>query len=250
MERKKYSINLLLLVICFMTILPKIYAQQSSQDIIYEAFSRGKMDVWHNVMTQIEQESIYTDNNNELVNLYYGYVAWLISIKDFDKAEIYIEKAELLLNNLLIEEAVNPTAIAYKGAFIAFEIGVSNLKAIYLGSKSVNLIDKSLELDSTNVQGLIEKGNSMYYCPAAFGGDKMEAIIHYKKAISYMELYNMTHNNWLYLNTMTALGQAYEGTNQIQKAKVCYEKIIKFKPNYMWVEEELYPDMLERHNLK
>ena len=53
----------------------------------------------------------------------------------------------------------------------------------------------------------------------------------------------------MYINTMTALGQAYEATNQIQLAKLCYEKIIRIFPNFMWVEDELYPDMLKRYNL-
>ena len=53
----------------------------------------------------------------------------------------------------------------------------------------------------------------------------------------------------MYINTLTALGQAYEATEQIQLAKVCYEKIIRIFPNFMWVEDELYPDLLERHKL-
>ena len=152
-------------------------------------------------------------------------------------------------NKLLEKSPENPTLLAYKGAYIGFTIGISNLKAIYLGRRSLRYIDKSLELDPENIQGNIEKGNSLYYCPSAFGGDKAEAIKYFVKAVKSFEKKGLVVNNWMYINTMTALGQAYEATNQIQLAKLCYEKIIRIFPNFMWVEDELYPDMLKRYNL-
>ena len=64
-----------------------------------------------------------------------------------------------------------------------------------------------------------------------------------------MEQKQLTKRNWMYLNVMTSLGLAYEATEQIQKAKLCYEKILLIEPDFMWVGDELYPDMLKRHNL-
>ena len=52
---------------------------------------------------------------------------------------------------------------------LGLTIGISKLKAVYLGRKSiVKYIDKALELDPENIQGNIEKGNSLYYCPINF----------------------------------------------------------------------------------
>ncbi|WP_238934747.1 tetratricopeptide repeat protein [Aurantibacter crassamenti] len=227
------------------------FAQSPYRDSIYKAYSRGKMDKWYQLMNTCEKNA---NQNNleeqlELLSYYYGYTAWLIGAEKNDTAEDYIEKSEKIIDALLEESPENATLLAYKGAYIAFTIGISNLKAIYLGPKSVRYINKSIELDPDNIQGNIEKGNSMYYRPSAFGGDKTEAIEYYIRAVKSFEKQGLVVNNWMYINTMTALGQAYEATDQIQKAKVCYEKIIRIFPNFMWVEDELYPDMLKRHNL-
>jgi len=221
------------------------------RDSIYKAYSRGKMDKWLEIMNTCEKNVNRNDlaEQLELISYYYGYTAWLIGAEKYDAAEEYIKKSEKIIDKLLLESPKNATLQAYKGAYIAFSIGISNLKAVYLGPKSMKYINKSIELDPENIQGNIEKGNSMYYRPSIFGGDKSEAIEYYVKAVKSFEKQELVVNNWMYINTMTALGQAYEATDQIQLAKVCYEKIIRIFPNFMWVEDELYPDMLERHKL-
>ncbi|WP_299314026.1 hypothetical protein [uncultured Aquimarina sp.] len=209
------------------------------------------MDKWYGLMHSCEKNANPNsyDEQLELISYYYGYTAWLIGAEKHDTAEDYIEKSEKIIDKLLDKSPENATLLAYKGAYIAFTIGISNFKAIYLGRRSMRYIDKSIELDPENIQGNIEKGNSMYYRPSAFGGDKNEAIEYYVKAVKSFEKQGLVVNNWMYINTMTALGQAYEATDQIQLAKLCYEKIMRIFPNFMWVEDELYPDMIKRNNL-
>ncbi|MGB3152728.1 MAG: hypothetical protein WBB27_18880 [Maribacter sp.] len=251
MERPQHLARLVLVMITLLLSSQQGFSQSAYRDSIYKAYSRGKMDKWHKIMHTCEKN---VNQNNvaeklELISYYYGYTAWLIGAKKFDAAAVYIKKSEAIIDALLDESPENSTLLAYKGAYIAFTIGISKLKAIYLGPKSMKYINKSIELDPENIQGNIEKGNSMYYRPSAFGGDKAEAIEHYKKAVKSFEKQGLVVNNWMYINTMTALGQAYEATDQIHLAKLCYEKIIRIFPNFMWVEDELYPDMLERHKL-
>lgn len=250
MERKSnlivvFSIGLFLLLHV------KATSQVDSKDRFYEAYARGKMDVWYEIMTDFEtnNKNKSTSSKIELIEMYYGYTGWLISEDKDDLAESYIEKSEKILDNILELEPSNATAMSYKGAFIAFEISISNLKAIYLGRTSMNLIEEALEIDSNNIQANIEMGNANYYSPPAFGGDKEKSIIYYKKAADQMKQQGLVEKNWLYLNVMTTLGMAYEATDEIQKAKLCYEEILEVKPNFMWVGEELYPDMIKRHNL-
>lgn len=251
MEREKYFIKLALVFSFILFSIQSSLGQTIDVDRLYEAYARGKMDVWFELMHGLESKNnlVTIDNKLEMINLYYGYTAWLISVDEDDKAENYIRKTETLLEQILNKDPQNATAIAYKGAFIAFEIAISNLKAIYLGRTSMGYIEDALEMDPNNIQANIEKGNSSFYSPAAFGGDKSLSIEYYKKAARQMELNNHVEKNWMYLNVMTALGMAYEATEQIQHAKLCYEKILVVKPNFMWVGEELYPDMLKRHDL-
>ena len=251
MERQKYISGLVLILSVFLLSTQLVFSQSSYSEPMYKAYSRGKMDVWLELMNDCEK-NVNRHNEEELLELisyYYGYTAWLIGAEKFDTAEAYIEKSEDIIDTLLDQSPKDPTLLAYKGAYIAFTIGISNYKAVYLGPKSMRLINKSIALDPDNIQGNIEKGNSMYYRPAMFGGDKNEAIEYYIRAIENFEEQGLVVHNWMYINTMTALGQAYEATDQVQLAKLCYEKIIRIFPNFMWVEDELYPDLLKRHKL-
>ncbi|MGB0391080.1 MAG: tetratricopeptide repeat protein [Salibacteraceae bacterium] len=251
MERKKNSLNLILIVGLLFSISFNLNAQSIYHAPIYEAYSRGKMDVWLELMGRYEKNQDFSSEIDkiELVKLYYGYTAWLISVDKDELAEGYIGKSEELLDDILGKEPENSTAMALKGAFIAFEISISNLRAIYLGRTSMQLIEDALELDPDNIQANIEMGNANFYSPPVFGGDKELSIKYYKKAALEMEINDLVVNNWLYLNVMTTLGMAYEATDQFKKAKLCYEKILRVKPNFMWVGEELLPDMLKRQNL-
>jgi tetratricopeptide (TPR) repeat protein len=252
MERSQHIARLGLVMLTLLLSSQWGLSQNAYRDSIYKAYSRGKMDKWYAIMETCEK-SINPGNvaqQLELLSYYYGYTAWLIGAEKYDTAERYIDKSEDIIEALLEDSPENATLLAYKGAYIAFTIGITKLKAIYLGPRSMKFINRSLELDPENIQGNIEKGNSMYYRPSAFGGDKAEAIDYYIKAVESFEKQGLVVNNWMYINTMTALGQAYEATDQIQLAKLCYEKIIRIFPNFMWVEDELYPDLLKRHNLK
>lgn len=252
MERPQHITRIVLVIITSLLSIQLSFSQSNTyRDSIYKAYSRGKMDKWLEIMNTCEKNIDENDvaEQFELVSYYYGYTAWLVGAEKFETAEVYIDKSEKIIDKLLIESPENATLLAYKGAYIAFTIGISNLKAIYLGPRSMKYINKSIKLDSENIQGNIEKGNSMYYRPSAFGGDKKEAIDYYVKAVESFEKQELVVNNWMYINTLTALGQAYEATDQIQLAKLCYEKIIDIFPNFMWVEDELYPDLLKRHKL-
>lgn len=251
MERPQHIRRLVLLIFTILLSVQLGFSQSNYSDSIYKAYSRGKMDKWLELMNNCEKN---VNQNNvaeqfELISYYYGYTAWLIGAEKYDTAKEYIEKSELIIDKLLEESPENATLLAYKGAYIAFTIGISKIKALYLGPRSMKFINKSLALDPENIQGNIEKGNSMYYRPSTFGGDKTEAIEYYEKAVESFEKQGLVVNNWMYINTMTALGQAYEATDQIKLAKLCYEKIIRIFPNFMWVEDELYPDLLKRHKL-
>ena len=177
MERPQYSTRVVLVMITLLLSMQLGFSQSTTyRDSIYKAYSRGKMDKWLKIMDTCEKN---VDRDNvveqfELISYYYGYTAWLVGAEKYDTAEVYIEKSEKIIDELLAESPENPTLLAYKGAYIAFTIGMSNLKAVYLGPKSMKYINRSIELDPENIQGNIEKGNSMYYRPSIFGGDKTE----------------------------------------------------------------------------
>jgi len=182
----------------------------------------------------------------EHIDYYYGYSAHLIGKKQYNEAESEISRAEILVNNLIRISPKNATVYAYKGAFIGLKIGSNKLKSIYLKSESADYIKKALELDSHNVQALIDKGNMLFYSPFLLGGNKKEAINYYLTAASLLEKNKDTNQNWKYLNLLTVTGIAYEKEDMLNEAKLTYEKLLRKEPNYKLVRDDLYPKLLQK----
>ena len=227
---------------------PDVYSESPYKKTIYNAFVNREMNKWVNVIHTIENTSspVTVDQKLELIKLYYGYTAYLINKKQVSTAEIYISKAELMIDEVIKLSPKNATVYAFKGSFIGYRIGISKFKAIYLGSESSDNINKALELDSQNIQALIDKGNMLYYSPRLFGGDKVEALIYYLKGLKILEKNADTDHNWVYLNLLTNIALAYEKTDQPIQAKQTYEKILRKEPNFHWVRDDLYPKFLAK----
>lgn len=250
MERKKYFITLFIILLIFGISVQHVYTQKNYNSRIYAAYVEGSMTKWMAIMSEFEknEKNLSPEQKFDLINYYYGYTPWLIEREKGDLADHYIAQADSLLDGILLENPRNATAYAYKGAFLAYVIFKSNMKAIYLGRESTGYIKKALELEPDNIQALVERGNTLLYSPSLFGGDKKEAIRYYKKASRIMEKKELTHENWVYLNVLTMTAQAYEKIGDDEKAKLQFEKILSIQPDFMWVRDEQYPDLLKRMN--
>lgn len=249
MEKSRNYFITMIISILMASLNLELYAESPYKKIVYNAFINREMPKWANVIHTIE---ISTSSKTivqklELVDYYYGYAAYLIGKKQNESALKYISKGEKLIENVLKTSPNNATAYAYKGAFIGFRIGISKFKAIYLGPESVSSINKAYELDSKNVQAIIDKGNILYYSPGIFGGDKIEALEFYKKGAKQMEINNDTDQNWTYLNLLTTIALAYEKTDQPKLAKLTYEKILLVEPDFYWVKVDLFPKFLAKY---
>lgn len=222
-------------------------AQNSYRDQIYNAFVTGDITKWVNVLKSMENEKITTvEKKLELTSYYYGYIGYLIGKKNYSEAEKYIPKGEKLIAEVLKSAPKNATAYSFRGSYYGFKIGISKFKAITLGSESIANVDKALEIDPNNVQALVDRANTLYHAPKLFGGDKVQAVKYFQKAIRVMELTGTVHNNWMYMNTMIQLAKVYENINQNNNAAKIYEKILSIEPDYKWVKTELYPTLKSR----
>jgi tetratricopeptide (TPR) repeat protein len=247
MERPKHTLNRLLTLIVLYCAIPDINAE-SSRKTVYNAFINREMYKWDNIIHSIETNNPPTtiENKLELINYYYGYIGYLIGQKHYEKAENYIIKGEKLIDQILHNSPKNSTTYAFKGSFLGFRIGISKFKAIYLGPESISFVEKSLEIDPQNIQGIIDRGNIYFYTPSIFGGDKHEALNFYLKAARLMERNKETDQNWAYLNLLTTIGIAYDKLNKTKDAKLIFEKILRKEPNFKWVKEELYPKLIAK----
>lgn len=248
MERTKHIF--IGLIFSFFILLPSgiLNAQSTYKNLIYNAYINGDMNKWANVIYTIEQneDNKTIDQKLELISYYYGYVGFLIGIKNYEKAQLMIPKGEKLISQVLAESPKNATAYAFKGSFIGFKIAMSKFKAMTLGPESAASLKKGYEIDPSNVQVLVDKANALYHTPKLFGGDKKEALKLFQKGLKLMESSMNTTNNWFYMNVLTLTARAHENLNQNEQALQLYEKILHIEPDYKWVKNELLPSLKKK----
>lgn len=239
------------IIIFLIFLFPELFvsAQTSNKVLIYNAYNQGNMKKWESVIVSIEkQKPSTTDEKLELISYYYGYIGYLLGMKNYEQAAHYIDKGDKLIADVLKHTPKNATAFAFKGSFIGFRIGMSRFKAITLGPESNKSIAHALQLEPSNIQAHVDKANSLYHTPGLFGGDKKQSLKLFHKASVLLEKSKQTENNWFYLNVLTLTAKNYESLEQWQNAKVVYEKIMRISPDYKWVKNELYPALLKKMN--
>lgn len=241
MERK---IHILLIV--FIHYCGIINAQNNVS--IYKAYSAGEMTTWKNIIDSLESLPFKSNSFRlELINYQYGYIAWCIGEKKEDTARKYLNIAENHMSLLENSKYKLPEIYAYRAAFLGYKIGISPYKAPFLGMRSIEYANKSVSIDSTNVLGYIQLGNIEFYMPAVFGGSKEKALKHYLKALHIMEKDNtIIENNWNYLNLLSTIINAYKEIGNFTVAKDYCIKTLTIAPDFDWVKNKLYPEILKK----
>lgn len=249
--KKKNYLRYLAFLLLSVSMSGSLIAQQSPRERVYNAFITDHMEDWHRVIDELKSKkaSLSDEQLGELVNFYYGYTGWLLEEGTKKEAKNYIEETDQIIDNLLAKYPKNSDMYAYKAAFYAYKLNLNPIKAPFLGGKSMDNIDRAQETCPKCPHGWIERGNALFYMPKAFGGSKVEAIKAYTKAILYMENEPETlRYNWVYLNVMMVLAQAYEKTENPGMAKTTYDKILKTEPGFTYVRDELYPAFMKTYN--
>ena len=217
---------------------------------LYNSYQLGQMDVWLEVLAQMEKDYSVTPSNEmlfDIAQLQYGYIGYLLGIKNKKLASSVLSDARQKVDMLLSAQPNNANAMALGAALMAYQIAISPYKAPFIGPKSMSIINESLLIDPNAPQALLEKANSAHYAPSMFGGNPVEAIAYYTKAIGVMEELNGggAPQTWLYLNAYAQLALAQEKAKQLANAKNTYLHILKIAPKFKWVKDELYPKFLK-----
>jgi len=224
---------------------------QEYKSEIYQAYMHEKMDHWKDLMTQMEQDFQKTSDPvllYDLVEAEYGYTGWLVSVKRKKEAEVILQSAHKHMALLTELGQDNARMYSLKGAFYGFQIMLDPLKAPSLGKSSMEANEKAMELDPEEPQVWLEKANMDYYRPKVFGGSKKRAVPSYEKAVKLFESSpERSYGNWVYMNCLAALGNAYENTRKFSEAGRVYRKILELEPSFKWVRDELYPHFQEKH---
>lgn len=241
MERKK---NILIIgLLLFSTTLIASY-----RNSIYNAYINNRMEDWKKIIDEMESNNKNTPEYLlEIINYQYGFIGWCIGTDQQNEAKKYLNLAENNLAQLEDKNYSSSEVNAFKSAFYGFKIGISPIKAPILGPKSISYSKLAMEQDNKNPMGFIQYGNSQFYMPSVFGGSKEEALEHFLKALELIELNkNQLANDWNYLSLLALIAQSYEAIGQYEKAKIFYEKALIAEPGFLWVKNELYPQLINK----
>jgi hypothetical protein len=204
------------------------------------------MELWKNV---IDRMDTVTNKNNstllELVNYQYGYIGYCLGYDKKEEAKKYLDLATENIE-LLEKKKYHPAILnAYKSAFYSYKISLDKILAPVLGMKSIESARSAIELDEENYFGYIQSGNIQFYMPSSFGGSKKDALEYFLKAKELIEKNpDDTVENWNYLSLLVIIGQSYYYLNDYPAAKKVYENILRLEPGFLYVKNELYPDLI------
>ncbi|MFC0877036.1 hypothetical protein ACE01N_10590 [Saccharicrinis sp. FJH2] len=216
---------------------------------IYNAYISGDMTKWELVLSTMEKQYKAQPSYTlleDIVEIQYGLIGYLIGAEQDDKAEQILEVAEKNLDLLMNRNDKIARYWAYKSAFTGFKIGIAPYKAPFLGPRSFSYIKEAMVLDENNPYVLMEYANGKYYAPAFAGGDKPLALKAYAKAILILEKDTLNlKNSWYYLMAKTNYGTALLKKGDNSDAIRIFDEILDFEPRYKWVAEELKPNALK-----
>ena len=84
-------------------------------------------------------------------------------------------------------------------------------------------------------------GNMLFYTPKIIGGSRKEAISYYEKAVELIEKSTLKENrNWIYINTLLTLANAYYETGDKDLACDIYARLMEYEPRAIWIRDNLY----------
>jgi hypothetical protein len=216
------------------------------QCAFFESYRQGNMAPWPGLIAEMEKvKPEELGWQIEIVKAIYGLVGYQIGAGKKDLAKTYVGKADIYLDRLLKEHPGNARLHSLAGAFYGYKISFAFYKAPFLGPKSLSYIDKSISLDQAEPTGYIEKGNSLMYRPVAFGGDKKEALMYYRKALKLMDARNTQKCDWQKMLLRAFILKALFETNQTAEAK---SYLIEMKKDYgpmEWIQQFVGAELIK-----
>jgi len=204
----------------------------------FNSYRAGDMSGWPALIDEMVQ--VKSDNINwqmEILKAMYGLVGYHIGLGDQGTAKEYIFRADAYFGALLPKNSGNAQLHCLIGAFYGYKISLAVYKAPFLGPKSLEHIDRALKLDPAEPMGYVEKGHSLDYRPAVFGGDKKEAMKYYQKALSLWDAQPNATCNWQKMLLRATMLKTLYDTNQDKEAEAFLAAMQKDYGQLSWIRK-------------
>ncbi|MDO9613027.1 MAG: hypothetical protein Q7J86_00690 [Bacteroidota bacterium] len=238
--------------ILFLIFFPVFISSAQKKDLTYyqcaffESYRVGDMSPWPGLIAEMEKvKSSDLAWQTEMIKAMYGLVGYQLGAKNKNLARVYVNKGDIYLEKLLKTYPRNAQLHSLSGAFYGYKIALAFYKAPFFGPKSMYHIEKSIDLDPSEPGGYIEKGNSLLYRPVAFGGDKKEALVMYRKALKLMENYGNRKCDWQQMLLRAFILKGLLETDQAAEAKSFRASMQKDYGPMDWVDQFVGANLIE-----
>ncbi len=191
MEGKVYKILMLIHLVNFLLIGHALADDGRLQDyrcFFNDSFIAGKLGEWQDKIAEMEKTE--TDNllwNLEVLKARYGLIGEFISSGRKQEAKKWIESTESFLDRLTKRYPKEPQLHCIHAGLIGYKIGITPLKAVFYGPQNQKKIDIAYSLNREEPLVWLERGNSDYFRPEAFGGNKEKALKYFSKSAELFE---------------------------------------------------------------
>lgn len=211
---------------------------------LYLTYIQEDMAQWQGIISDMKQQYERTENQDLLYDLcfaYYGYIGYLISEEKEKDAKDELKDAMKYSDELEEKLEGRPDVLALQGAFLGYRIVLSKFSSMFLGPKALKYINTAYESAATCFNCNTEMGNMKFYTPKFLGGSKTEAVQYYEKGVEILEKSQLkTDRNWMYMNTVLLLANAYKETGKQEQACKLYLQLLEYEPEADWIREDLY----------
>lgn len=221
-------------------------AQTPVDQLMYQAYLQRSPSLWTKALeTQMAESKMDANDFQTQLRLAFVYASLLngsMAMPHEDFFDEHVDDAKKLTKRLIEQNPKSGEAAAILSGIYGNEMGYSPMKGMTLGNKSSSLAEKATVLEPASPLVWRVYANNKFYTPAAFGGDMKEAVKALENCIALFEKSNQPlASNWMYLDALTFLGQAYQKTGDPVKAIATYEKALMVEPNFEWIKHTLLP---------
>jgi tetratricopeptide (TPR) repeat protein len=237
---KKLIIPISLFIIS--TLISATTMSQPVNDLMYQAYITQKKELWKKSveLATVEFKQKPTDANTHfsLGVAHYGLLLSTLSTEDEDLFDEYVSATKDRLKEIIDRPSTAAEGKGLLSAVLGLQMAYSPMKGMLLGGKSSNLAADAKEIAPTSPLAWRFYGINKFYTPSSFGGDIKEAIVALEKSIALFESTSIS-KNWLYLDTLALLGQAYTKAGKKAKAIATFEKAIAAEPGFTYAKSLL-----------
>lgn len=231
---KKYILS-----ICLLAAAQQAFSQENGNQFMYKAYVSQSKELWVKSVSAFENDAKLSPTSTEkqfnLAVAQYGLLLGTMASQDEDLFDEYVSKTKDQLEKVISYPATAADGKGMLSAVMGLQMAYSPMKGITLGSKSGSLAAEAKNLAPDSPLAWRFYGSNRLYTPSAFGGNVKEAISALEKSIKLFESKpEQTKVNWLYLDTLVLLGQAYSKNEEKSKAISTYEKAISIEPDFKY----------------